>query len=908
MQVLPNDAASYNPASMPLPNGTSVGPYELVGWIGAGGMGDVYRARDPRLGREVAIKLISERFAQDRSRLHRFELEARAAGQISHPNILAVYDIGDHAGMPFIVSELLEGESLATRIRRGPLSPRKAVDYAIQVTAGLGTTHDKGLIHRDLKPDNLFVTKDDRVKILDFGIAKLITPSDEPGRPTGFPTETAEGSVVGTTGYMSPEQVLGEAVDARSDIFSFGAVLHEMLTGRPAFIRSTRAETIAALLKEDPPELAGPGISPALGRIVSRCLEKSREARFQSARDLGFALESLTGSGVTTSRAPADRKVGRWRVLLPIGGALLALLAAGGMWFTWFAPATGSSSVAADNPLADAEPSLLTNWEGAEEGAEISPDGRMVAFLSDRDGEWDIWLTIVGTGHFSNLTRNVPPLAAAGFIVRKLGFTGDGSEIWFNPADGKPLMLMPWTAEPARPFLEEGANTPAWAPDGSQFVYVFKPNRDDPIFLADRIGANPRLILEKGPLKNLNPVWSPDGEWIYFARGVEPQDETKMDIWRVRPAGGPPEQMTDQSLAINFLAATDPRTLLYVARDRNGSGPWLWAFDVAARVSRRLAAGIDQFTSVSASRDGRRIVATVANPSASFWRVPLRDRLVEEADAEPYPLPVPTGRALAPRFSRTALFYLSARGTRDGLWKIQDGESTEVWRDADGALSEPPAVSPDGQHLAVVARRDGRRTLTIMSPDGTRVRALAAQIEITGAAGQAAVDWSPDGTRIVAGGRDANGSALFLIPVDGGPVVRLREGNWVNPLWSPDNKIIVYAGQSVIGQVQLLGVRPDGTPVDLPTVMVRPGGYRFLPDGSGLVYIPRIQALDFWLFDLTSKTPRQLTKLDNRGALRTFDVTTDGRYVVFDRSRQNSNIALFDRTNAAATAPASASR
>jgi Tol biopolymer transport system component len=889
---------------MPLPIGTAVGPYEIVGWIGAGGMGDVYRARDPRLGRDVAIKLIAERFAADRSRLHRFELEARAAGQLSHPNIVAVYDIGTHAGMPFIVSELLEGESLAIRLRRGALAPRRVMEYASQVAAALGTTHEKGLIHRDLKPDNLFITHEGRVKILDFGIAKLTTPVEEVDRPTGFPTETAEGFIVGTTGYMSPEQVLGETVDARTDIFSFGAVLYEMLTGHPVFVRATRAETIAAILKEEPADLASAGVPPALARLVSRCLEKAREARFQSARDLAFALDSLlTGSSLSTSRAFRRWRLDFRRLTLPVA---LALLAGSATAYLWFGAAAG---VPVDpNPLADALPSLLTDWEGAEEGAEISPDGKLVAFLSDRLGEWDIWLTQIGSGHFTNLTRDVPPLAAAGSVVRKLGFTGDGSEIWFNPADGKALMLMPWSAGPARPLLEEGANTPAWAPDGNRLVYVFKANRDDPIFLVDRIGADPRLVLEPGPLKNLNPVWSPDGEWIYFVRGAEPQDESRMDIWRVRPAGGPAEQMSDQPLAINFLASVDPGTLLHVARDRDGSGPWLWAFDVHARRSRRMPTGVDQFTSVSASRDGRRIVATVSNPSASLWRLPLRDRLVEEQETEPYALPVPTGRALAPRFSRQALFYLSARGTRDGLWKVQQGESTEVWRDAEGALSEPPAVSPDGQQLAVVARRDGRRTLSIMAADGTRIRALAPSIEVAGAAGQSAIDWSPDGTRIVAGGRDGRGPALFVIPIDGGPVVRLREGSWTNPQWSPTDTLIVYAGQSVVGQVQLLGIRPDGTPVEIAPVMVRPGGYRFLPDGRRIVFIPRIQALDFWIFDIAGGATRQLSSLANRGALRTFDITPDGRSIVFDRSRQNSNIALFDLTNADANARNPASR
>jgi Tol biopolymer transport system component len=866
--------------------GTLIGPYEIVGWLGAGGMGEVYRARDSRLGRDVAIKLLPEAFATDATRLNRFEQEARAAGQLNHPNILAVYDVGTHAGAPYIVSELLEGESLRSRLQGGALPPRKAIDCARQMAEGLAAAHDKGIVHRDVKPENLFMTNDGRIKILDFGIAKLTRPSDDMARHIGLSTETAEGMVVGTAAYMSPEQVRGEPVDARSDIFSVGAVLSEMLTGRPAFGRGTSAETTAAILKEDPPAPLPANVPLALERIVARCLDKTREARFQSARDLAFGLEVLSGTNTTVLAAGVAWR--RWRTTLGIAVVLVGLFTALGNWLTW-----GASPLPVDNPLPGAQFSLFTNWEGAEEGAEISPDGKLVAFLSDRDGEFDLWVSQVGTGIYHNLTRDFPSLASSGFIVRKLGFSADSSEIWFNPGDGKPLMLVPWTGGTPQAFLGEGANTPAYSPEGD-IVYVYKPNRDDPIYLVDRTGSDARQILGRGALKNVNPVWSPDSQWIYFARGSEPQDETEMDVWRLRPSGGSPERVTTQHLAINFLAPLNSRKLLYVARAEDRSGPWLWSLDAQTGVSSRVPSGVDQYTSVSASRDARRIVATVANPSASLWRLPLMDRLADDNDAKPYALPVQTGRVLAPRFGGQSLFFLSARGTRDGLWKVEDGRASEVWRGVDGALSEPPAVSPDGRRLAVVVRREGKRHLSIMSADGTNPQAFAASVEIEGAAGQGAADWSPDGSRIVTGGHDAKGQALFIIPVDTGVPVRLREGNWVNPLWSPDGTLIVYAGRSVIGQVELLGVRPDGTPVELPHVMVRPGGYRFLPDGKGLVYLPRIPSLDFSLLDFATGKSHQLTRLSNHGALRTFDITRDGKDIVFDRSRQNSNIVLIE--------------
>lgn len=864
---------------MALATGTRVGPYEIVGWLGAGGMGEVYRARDPRLGREVAIKVIPESFAQDASRLHRFEQEARAAGQLNHPNILTVYDVGTHQGAPYVVSELLEGESLGSRLRGAPLASRKAIDYARQTAEGLAAAHDKGIVHRDLKPDNLFVTSEGRLKILDFGLAKLTQPADD-ARYTGPLTETGPGTVMGSAGYMSPEQVRGENVDHRSDIFSFGAVLYEMVTGHPAFTRETAADTMAAILKEDPPEPSSAPFPPALGRIVTHCLEKAREARFQSAHDLAFDLQALVGTSGAESPAVGVTAPRRWRTALGIAVVLLSLLTAVASWLT-------RRSAPADSPLANARFSRFTDWEGAEGNAEISPDGRFVAFLADRAGQFDIWVSQVGTERFVNLTPDIPPLAPA-HILRRLGFSGDGAEIWFNRSRG--IVLMPMTGGTPRAFLSGGPNFPSWSPDGFRIVYS-RVDRSDSLFIADRTGADAREILApREGTHNHNPVWSPDGQWIYFVHGLlRKLDHTDdMDVWRIRASGGSPERLTRQKTAVTFLAPLDPRTLLYVARAEDRSGPWLWSLDVESKATRRVSSGLDQYTSVASSRDGRRVVATVARPSANLGRVPLLDRLAGDSDAEPYPLP--TARALAPRFGGKSLFYLSSRGSGDGLWRVLDGQALEIRQGAEGELSEPPAVSPDGLRVAVVLGKEGKQHLAIMSADGTDSRTLAASIDIQGTA-----DWSPDGKWIVAGGSDAQGPALFKIPVDGGAPVRLVGGQAVSPVWSRDGKLIVYAGPLEAGDVPLLGVRPDGVPVQLPPVQVRPGGYRFLPNGSGLVCLRgRNPMQDFWLLDLATKTTRQLTRFSKQGDLRTFDITPDGKDIVFDRSRENSDIVLID--------------
>jgi eukaryotic-like serine/threonine-protein kinase len=324
-----------------LPAGTRLGPYEVLAPLGAGGMGEVYRARDPRLSREVAIKVLPAPFSADSDRLRRFEQEAQAAGSLNHPNITAVYDIGTHAGALYVVTELLEGETLRSWLAGGALSSRKAAEYAIQVARGLAAAHEKGIVHRDLKPENLFVTKDGRVKILDFGLAKLMRP-EEPGVPlTEIATQTAgtePGIVMGTVGYMSPEQVRGKPVDARSDIFAFGAILYEMLSGRRAFQGDTNADTMTAILTKEPLELSQTNreIHPGLERIVRHCLEKNVQERFQSARDVAFDLEALSGistAGATRAGAPpAVRKMPFLQILTAAALVLAGLVAGKRVW------------------------------------------------------------------------------------------------------------------------------------------------------------------------------------------------------------------------------------------------------------------------------------------------------------------------------------------------------------------------------------------------------------------------------------------------------------------------------------------------------------------------------------------------------------------------------------------------
>ncbi len=450
---------------MTIASGARLGPYEILAPLGAGGMGEVYRARDPRLGRAVAIKVLPASFSQDADRLKRFEQEARAAGALNHPNITAVYDIGAHEGAPYVVSELLEGETLRARLASGSLPARKAVDYAIQIARGLSAAHEKGIVHRDLKPENLFVTRDGRVKILDFGLAKLVQPAEK-GPQTELPTATAgtePGIVLGTIGYMSPEQVRGQPAEARSDIFSFGAILYEMLSGNRAFAGGSAADTMSSILLKEPPDLSvtGESITPGLERIVRHCLEKSPGERFHSAHDLAFDLEALAGVSVPSGRAavlaPAARKTRIW-----IGLAGLAVAAV---------IAVGAYVVGIKNGR-HPPPSFqqITFRRGRIAAARFTPGGQTVVYSAEWEGNPpELFSTRPGTPEFQSISvpsAKLLAVALSGELALQLsprfarGFTWTGT-----------LARAPLTGGAPREVLE-GAHWAEWSPDGKEFAVV----------------------------------------------------------------------------------------------------------------------------------------------------------------------------------------------------------------------------------------------------------------------------------------------------------------------------------------------------------------------------------------------------------------------------------------------------
>jgi sugar lactone lactonase YvrE len=454
---------------MALSPGSHLGPYEILAALGSGGMGEVYRARDPRLGREVAIKVLPASFSADADRLRRFEQEAKAAGVLNHPNVTAVYDVGAHEGAPYVVQELLEGETLRSVLAGGRLSPRRAMDFSLQIVRGLAAAHEKGIVHRDLKPDNIFITNDGRVKILDFGLAKL-THTEDRGQITSLPTASAgtePGIVMGTLGYMSPEQVRGRPADPRSDIFSFGAILYEMLSGRRAFQGDSAADTMSAILKEDPPDLSvtNQSVPPALERIVRHCLEKNPEQRFHSAHDLGFDLEAVSStSGVVPAAAPgprARRGLSRAAVL----GAAAVVLLAGGYW----AGRRGSGPAAAA-PSVQRTRDRITFRRGNVLAARFSENAKTVVYAASWDGQpTEIYMTRVGSPE----TR---PLGLSGANLLSVSSQGELAILLkksnlFGAVGRGTLARVPLAGGTPRQIAEDVISAD-WLPDGQALAVV----------------------------------------------------------------------------------------------------------------------------------------------------------------------------------------------------------------------------------------------------------------------------------------------------------------------------------------------------------------------------------------------------------------------------------------------------
>jgi WD40 repeat protein len=679
---------------------------------------------------------------------------------------------------------------------------------------------------------------------------------------------------------MSPEQARGYEADARSDVWAFGCVLWECLTGERLFAGPTVTDTLAAVLSRDPDWGRVPKDAPGnIVRLLRRCLAKEAKQRLHHMADARIELEATETHAEPVAVTPAGYR---------IATAVLAIALLGSLWL-WKPWAEDREPKTAVNPLAGAQFTRVTDFEGAEFDAAISRDGRFVAFQRDEDGRYGVLVSQIGTNRFRELTteedREVRPVRG----VRRIGFNGAGTEVWLHGGVGGRIRMAPLLGGPARNFLGPETTNVEWSPDGERIVY-YDRTAGDPLFVADGDGSNSRKILEPSSGVHQHfPIWATNGEWIYFTRGEEWGAE--LDLWRVRPDGSDPQQLTENLLGVEYPTPLDEKTVLVTARDGNGTGPWLWAVDVETMQVRRAAIGLEHYSSIAVSADRSRLVATVDDPSAELWTVPILDRPATEGDVAPF-AGTEGLRALAPRHSGSSLYFLSPTGGGNGLYRVADGDITEIWRASESARLEPPAISPDGRWLVVLARRDGKRSLHIVSADGAQRRLLSDRFHPRGAA-----TWSPDGSSVVTAGRMNDVTGLFEIPAEGGEPRIIIEDRAMNPVWSPDGKMIVYAGEQVGAFSALKAVDPEGNPIDLPDIDVLVGGerYRFTPDGSALILMQGGEnAQDFERLDLVTMERTVLTRFESPAATRTFDITPDGERIVFDRLDLASDVVLIE--------------
>ena len=881
---------------MPVPTGARFGDCEILAPLGAGGMGEVYRASD-NLGREVAVKVLPEELASDPERKRRFEQEARAAAALNHPNILAVFAFGTSGTSPYLVTELLQGQTLRERIEQGPMAIRKAVEYGFQIARGLASAHEKGVIHRDLKPDNLFITRDGTVKILDFGLAKLVQREDEGQGKTVTLSKTEPGIVMGTAGYMSPEQVRGQRVDARSDIFSLGAVIYEMVSRRRAFQGSTTVDTMSAILKEEPSELTSrvQSVPPALSRIVHRCLEKDAAERFQSARDLGFNLELLTrdqSNSATNFVATQTRKKMLWRIL-----ATLALLAAAAFGFL-----AGEWGHPVSKALLPVSLKRLTDFVGMEEFPTLSPDGKSVAFTADVSGKPQVWVRLLSGGTPLQVTRDDADHQSPRW------FPDSASLIYFAPSEesdgqGK-IWEVPALGGTARPIVTSlGAGDVSH--DGKHIAYFRSNQKLIELAVADRDGMNSRTIATMGMEFTYSSLrWSPDDSKLGFERGRT----FDYDIFYVPSEGGEVKKLTDDGNPLAGFAWMPSGSGIVYSSSRGDTVLYLrtmnlWSVGFDGKDLRQLTFGETSYEAPDIDRAGN-IVATRTHIEFNLWKYPATGGPVENV-RNGVRITHQTGSVQTPAAGPgdREIVYLSDSGGHGNLWVVntQTGENRQVTFEQDPQIAVGvPVWSPDGKYIEFVKRSKARWNVDgwLMNADGSNAH------KVSDGGGWAC--WSFDSKWLYVSPPTSQGFRIEKISMDGNSAPVPVQADGQKPAVAPDGTLYYVLNLPALNGVSDMEIRkanPDNGP---GTVLTRIPGAKLSsavlmqpvisPDGKWLALLLTDGATtDIWAQPTAGGALRRITDFGKQATFiaRRVSWSSDGKFIFAAEGKGESDIVLL---------------
>jgi Tol biopolymer transport system component len=869
-------------------------------------MGEVYRARDTRLGRDVAIKVLPASVAADAERVRRFEREARLLAALSHPHIGAIHGLEYADGVPALVLELVEGPTLADRVARGPLPLREALNVARQIAEALEAAHEKGIIHRDLKPSNIKAMANGTVKVLDFGLAKAFVGDgphvDAAQLPTVTIDGTVEGLIAGTPAYMSPEQATGQPIDKRSDIWAFGCVLYEMLTGRAAFTGSTVSDVIVAILEREPDLTRLPAGTPAsIRRLLPRCFEKDVRRRRRDIADVGAEIEdALSPSSAAASEVLAQPKsrtpwhAQPWQ--LAVAAIALAGVGYGAGWFSWRQTATPAG------PVFDRVVRLVST-PAHEFGPVISPDGKWVAYLSNARGPTDVWVKFIAGGDPANLTANADIDVQANDFMGGLDISPDGTQIAFiqgTATRGAAWVIAAPLGGAPRRVLAPGNNALHWSPDGKRIVFVRTGGPlGDALLVADADGQNEQIVAKREGGQHIHwPRWSADGRFIYFNHGPQNFNFEPTQIFRVAATGGPVERVvgTARRAAYPFLSA-DGRGLIYAANpDSVDLG--LWWRDLQTGHDTRLTTGVGEYTHPALSKDGRQLVGTIIDSRQSLERIPLAfDRPVAfepltngySGDIDP---------VWSPDGSR--LVFSSSRTGNRTLWSAGSHMERPAPLTTGIAMDERPAFSPDGRQIAFVSDRSGRRGVWVVSADGGSPR-LVAHADVVDT-----LSWSPDGGRLVYATPIGDAPGLMIMDLADGKTTRLPTHAAASaPAWSRDN-VIAYVeprGGNMGAFARL--IRPDGgpivaSPLDGPMAPNISNGFlAWSPDGKRLaaVALPGAATGSLWIVDPNNSVPyKKLMDLPTGVFLRGLTWARDGSSIIVGRYRMSGDIFLAERS------------